>query len=63
LKDPGDYQWHVLHQVKEIPYNEFVQWSFHPLGSKSTNSKAPQISNDMVNFISAAPIQPTTMMQ
>jgi hypothetical protein len=63
LKDPGDYQWHVLHQAKEIPYNEVVQWSFHPLGSKSMNSKAPQISDDMVNLISAAPIQPTTMMQ
>jgi hypothetical protein len=63
LKDPGDYQWHVLHQAKEIPCSEVVQRSFHPLGSKSTNSKAPQIFNDMVNLISTAPIQPTTMMQ
>jgi hypothetical protein len=62
LKDPGDYQWHVLHQVNEIPYNKVIQQSFHPLESKSTNSKALQISDNMVNLISVAPIQPTTMM-
>jgi hypothetical protein len=64
LKDPGDYQWYKQHQQKLIPYDEVLRRSFHPaLGSNSTNKKAPAISDDMVNAIMAAPIQPTTMVQ
>jgi hypothetical protein len=40
-----------------------VRRSFHPLGSKSTNEKAPVVSDAMVHWIMAAPIQLTTMGQ
>jgi hypothetical protein len=63
LKDPGDYQWYQEHQQKAISYDDVVCRSFHPLGWKSTNEKAPEISDDMVEWIKIAPIQPLTMAQ